>query len=211
MSAIKEAWDSGRPIYTRLPRRNEGYENNPTDWLTDYWDKLLVETKVKVDDIPIRQINPLTCDDSWLDFLAVLYGWDEKHWQKSWAIESKRLLLSRSYDFIWENKGNRDVLSYVLNSLFIKNRILEIGDFIIGSSTVGQPIGTSPWEFTVVLPVLYRNSNVFPLVEYIVARFSPCWCEVTYEYNDEPFRETELLEVREQVVLGMNPTTAIAI
>jgi Phage tail protein (Tail_P2_I) len=211
MSSIKEAWDTERPIYKRLPNRNGGYENEVTDWLTGYWDEISVNARSLSESLLNKQYNPLICDPEWLDYLAVLYGWDKKHWQKNWKIESKRLLLSRSLDYIWENKGNKDVLVYVLNSLFIKNRVLEVGSFIIGTSTVGQPIGSSPWEFSVILPTAYINSDVLPLVKFIVERFSPCWCEVTYFYDDSPFQNVELLEVRDQVALGTNSTTGIQI
>jgi hypothetical protein len=211
MSSVKESWDTGRPIYDRLPNRNGGYENDPTDWLTSFWDSLFVETKTRVDDIPDRQIDPLRCDEDWLDFLAVLFGWDSEHWQKDWSVSSKRKLLSRSLDFIWERKGSRDVLVYVLDSLEIKNRVMVRGDFIIGTNAVGDLLGANPYEFDVILPTAYKNSSQFPLVRYIVRRFAPCWLEAHYRFDDTPFRVSELIEVSAQLALEDGSGSAIEI
>jgi hypothetical protein len=211
MSSILDAWDTGRPIYDRLPNRNGLYENEVTDWLTAFWDLKAIALKQKIDDIAIKQINPLTCDVEWLDYLSILYGWNSKHWQKSWTGESKRLLLARSYDFIWERKGNKVVLEYVLNSLKLKNRVLEIGDFIIGTNLVGDPIGSNPWQIKIILPIEYERGDQLVLVKYIVERFVPCWIFVKYEYSDLPFVVSELLEIDETTVLGNELNRAIEI
>lgn len=211
MSSILDAWNTNRPIFYRLPNRNEGgYDNDVSDWLTAYWDKEVAGTKQKVDDIGAKQINPMLSDSSWLDYLSILFGWSSKHWQKSWSEKSKRLLLVRSYE-IWTRKGNKDILVYVLNSLGLKNRVLEIGDFLIGINEVGDPIGTNPWQVQIILPLKYQMGAELTLVKYVVERFVPCWIKVFYQYDDTPFLVAELLEINENAVLANSINQAIEI
>jgi len=211
MSSILSAWQTGRPIYSRLPNRNGIYENDTSDWVTAFWDAKITELRTKIDDIKTRQINPLICDPEWLDYLSVIYGWNSKHWQKSWAVESKRLLLSRSLDFIWERKGNREVLVYVLESLNLKAKVIDVGDFIIGVNPVGDELGVNTWKVKIIMPTVYEFINELEAVKYIVLRFAPCWIEIFYIFDDSFFTVAELLEITDSVVLGDNPGNAIEI
>lgn len=195
MSLTLEVWNQRRPIFERLPKLNGGYDNDISDWLTGFWDELLCDTKDKVSEIPTKQLNPLTCDENWLDFLAQLLGWDRKHWLKKWSVESKRLLLSRSLNFIWERKGNLSVINYVLKSLKLKALVLEVGSFIIGSDTIGEPIGSNPWIVRILMPTSYQFDSVLKDVEFILDRFLPCWLQRIYVWTDRPFSDIELLIV----------------
>lgn len=195
MSLTLEIWNQRKPLSERLPKLNGGYDNDISDWLTGFWDEFLCDTKDKVFEIPERQLNPLTCDENWLDFLALLLGWDNTHWLKKWSIESKRLLLARSLDFIWERKGNIEVINYVIRSLKLKVIILEVGSFVIGTNLVGDPIGSNPWIVKVLMPTSYQFDSILKEVEFILDRFLPCWLKRIYVWTDQPFSDSELLIV----------------
>ena len=122
-----EAWRSGRPIYSRLPGVNGQYQDEVpgtiADWLTAHSDLTLVQTQAKILDLP-RQLNPDTCDESFLDFLAILNGFTGPYWDTKWTIAQKRAILTES-NWIWENKGSRIILAYLLAVFAIESTIWE--------------------------------------------------------------------------------------
>lgn len=202
------AWQSSRPIFSRLP---EIYQDNLiADCLTAYFDELLVETKAKVDDLP-RQLNPQTCDTNWLDFLAPLCGFTGNYWDKAWSIKAKRRLLTYSYQYIWSNKGSQDTLDLVLNCFDIKHLILSEGDFILGTSQVGDTLGATPWEYTIYLPTAYVNNYKVRLTEKLNRLFGPCWCKSQIKFEDKYFRDLTVIGMSEDTVLGTEDNNIIGI
>jgi hypothetical protein len=188
MNDAYTAWKiEKRPIFSRMPEEQVGtsYKDYPaTDWLLAYWDKIFVECADKLEDLP-RQFDPLLCDEEYLDFLAPLCGWTGEYWSADYPPESKRLLLSQAYKLIWSNKGSLQVLSYVLNALFIDHRIFIPGTFILGYSQLSvNTLGSSGWQFTIFLPRKYIfNGNEFKLTSKMVKLFSPCWCLYDIKYE----------------------------
>jgi hypothetical protein len=182
MSAY-EAWVvEKRPIYHRLP---ECYKDNPiADWLTQYWDALLIEVKEKIDDLP-KQLDPQTCDEEWLDFLAPLCGFYGDYWDRQWTLPAKRTLINNSYTLIWKNKGSRDVLSFVLDTLGIEHKIWVGQSFVLGVSQVSiDRLGNAAWEYKILLPDKYASDGKeFKLARKINKLFGCLWCrsEVVYE------------------------------
>ena len=194
--SIAAAWDSHRPIYSRLPGVNGRYsESDLADTLTHYWDELLLDTRKLLDDVGERQIDVLRCDPDWLDFLAPLHGWDKDHWNSLWPVAGKRQLLSNSHkgEKIWQNKGTGRILSFVLTSVGLQNKVIEDSDFIIGTSTVGEDIGTDPWSYTVYLPSEYRHTAKEREAYRIDALFSPAYCECIVIFDPEMFQVYEYL------------------
>ena len=198
-SPIKEAWDSGRPVYSRLPSQlNAGVylDREPAipDWLTAFWDALFVQTRATVDDIP-RQLNPLTCDAIWLDFLAPLFGWDAKYWDKTWSEAGKRALLSNSYSGvdIWRNKGTLDTAHFVLSAVGIRNILVVQGDFVIGENLIGDRIGSLPWEYSAIFPLSYRGGNKHRAALHLLSLFVPCYLIQNIAFSYELFIVDELL------------------
>ncbi|MBD2452240.1 hypothetical protein H6G76_35105 [Nostoc sp. FACHB-152] len=182
MTTTYQAWQTGRPIFSRLP---EVYQENPVaDWLTEYWDELLTQNKAKIDDLP-RNLDPTTCDENWLDFLAPLCGFTGEYWDKSWKTSSKRLLLANSYTLIWKNKGSREVLSFVLNALGIEHEIWTGSSFILGVSQVSiDKLGSGAWQYKVLLPSRYAQEGYeFKLARKINRLFGPLWCKSEVRYR----------------------------
>ena len=171
-----------RPIYSRLP---ETYtDNNIADWLTHYYDELLIQLNTKIDDIP-RQLNPALCDPVWLDFLAPLCGFTPDYWDVKWTVAAKRTLLSNSWSYIWKNKGTKEVLSFILNALDIEHEIVQGSDFILGKSQLSlDSLGESAWEYVIYLPTSYEpNGYEFQLTRRINSLFGCYWCRSSVEYK----------------------------
>ena len=183
-----QAWSSGRPIYSRLPGVNGGYQSdegdNPADWFTQYFDDLLVEVKAKVDDLP-RQLDPQTCDPEWLDFLAPLCGFSDEYWDAGFPIAVKRSLLSSAYTVLWPNKGSEMVLTWLL-ALFGIAHQLWLGDsFTLGVSTLPGTIGSPEWQFYILLPLQYlRESPEFARAQQIRRLYSPAFCDSLVAYDN---------------------------
>ncbi|UKO99354.1 phage tail protein [Nostoc sp. UHCC 0870] len=204
----QEAWASNRPIYSRLPEIYK--ENKVADCLTIHFDELLTETKAKVDDIP-RQLNPQTCDPIWLDFLAPLCGFTGEYWDRGWTTLAKRRLLTYSYQYIWSNKGSQDTLSLVLNCFSIRHVILSEGDFILGTSQVGDILGSTPWEYTIYLPTAYIGNYKVKLTEKLNRLFGPCWCKSQIKFEDKYFKDLTVIGMSEDTVLGTEDNNIIGI
>lgn len=190
-----------RPIYSRLPDCYKEDDPSVSDWLTEYWDQFLLNTKTKVDDIP-RQLNPLTCDPEWLDYLSVLCGWYGEYWDAKWPVESKRTLLANSFTLIWPNKGSFKVLSFVLFTLGIKH-FIEIGQsFLVGYSEVGDRIGSIAWDYDILLPSEYYKTDVEKLANKINQLFGPCWCRSSVLFDDSRFNTYRLYALENGSVLS---------
>lgn len=208
-----EAWIVERkPIYSRLPDCYKEGDPDISAWLVGYWDELLIDTKTKIDDFP-RQLNPAICDVEYLDFLAPILGWTKQYWDKTYSEKSKRLLLSNSWGGrkIWEAKGSAGVLSFVLDSLGIKNKVMEQGDFLVGITAVGQPLGQIPWQFNIFLPTLYQNTFLQRRAERIAWLFSPAWCFRNIVFEDANFTVNELLQITENGILATQDDRGIVI
>lgn len=194
-----QAWIVDKaPIFSRLP---ECYKDNlVTGYLTSFWDELLISTKAKVDDIP-RQLNPLTCDANWLDFLAPLCGFTGVYWDKNWQDKHKRSLLNYSYTKIWSNKGSREALSTVLFCFEIPHEIAGRGDFIFGQSKLGEdPLGKAGWEYTVYLKTIYRDTPQVELVKRLIKLFGPCWCKANIKFDDSVIKDYLILDDSQLIV-----------
>lgn len=175
-----EAWRSGRPIYSRLPGVNGQYQDELggtiADWLTAHSDLTLSQTQSKILDLP-RQLNPSTCDESFLDFLAILNGFTGEYWDKNWPTAAKRSILIKA-NWIWENKGSKIVLEYLLGVFAIDTGIWEATAFYAGATKLPATIGEPDFRYMVTLPLKYlRNSPEFKLAQKINKLFGPVVCE----------------------------------
>lgn len=181
-----------------------------SDAVTYFWDQELVYLLEKIKDVE-RQIDPVRCDPEWLDFLAPLFGFTEEFWDRSWSVNSKRALLKNAYSGvdIWARKGTADVLSFVLSSLEIKNEVIQNGSFIIGTDTVGEPIGRIAWDYTIYLPAIYQNTPIEKLTKRINELFGACYCQSRIIYDPSRFEEIDLLVDESGNVLSVSDGVAI--
>ena len=205
----KIAWNSGKPIWERLPECYK--ENDVALWLTSYFDELLIDTKAKIDDLP-RQLNPLDCDEVWLDFLAPLCGFTGDYWDKTWKVRAKRLLIANSFLNIWPNKGSKQVLSLVLDCFSIQHLISSRGDFIVGSSKIGDNLGIAAWEYTIYLPTIYNNgaNEQLALTDKLNKLYGPLWCSSEILFDDSVINSIQALTIANNTILETGDLSALA-
>lgn len=96
-------------------------------------------------------------------------------------------MISNSYTNIWSNKGSKEVLSLVLDCFNIQHLITARGAFILGTSTTGDSLGTSAWEYIIYLPNIYKYGTQFKLTQKLNALYGPCWCSSEIIFNDDYF------------------------
>lgn len=176
--AVKEVWGSGIPILGRLPGINGKYsDNDVAKYLTAYWDELLVQTKGKVDDL-YRQLDPLTCDEEWLDFLGFISGFSEGYSLSNYPVEAKRLMISRAFDLIWPNKGSKAVLEFILDALEINHSLWAGENFLAGITELPATLGGNEWRYYIRLPLIYLpNSDEFLRVELVKDLYGPVYAD----------------------------------
>lgn len=111
------SWRLGRPIFGRLPAvyRNDNDGENPSNWLTRYWDEMLVEIKRRAENFYELYLNPATAPEEWLDgMVAPMCGFTEEYYDPTWDLPIKRALCLNAYSYIWENRGAGHVLDWML-------------------------------------------------------------------------------------------------
>lgn len=154
------AWQSGRPIYDRLPGESELYKRDQSDpdynpttdvalWLTKFWDDLLIEQRGNVDNLYRDVFDPLTAKPENLDWLAQLAGYTGEYWDSSWTDTQKRQLIKRAYDYVWINKGTKQLLEWLIELFDLDAVIYSPGEFILGETPLGSPIGGEPFKYLI--------------------------------------------------------------
>lgn len=174
----KQAWIiDKRPIYSRLPQISQRYNGedfeNPSQWITRWFDELLVATKATIDDLP-RQLNALTCDADWIDFVAYLSGFSGEYWDKSWSMATKRAIACKS-NWIWSNKGTQAILEYIIAAVGL-SAVIWLGEgFVIGESIIGETtLGEPEYQYFIQVPFLYdRDGAQFRLAEKLNRLYGP--------------------------------------
>jgi hypothetical protein len=180
-----EAWvTNARPIYARLPRVKYYIENpeNPSNWLTRWFDELLIKTKATIDDLP-RQLNAATCDADWLDFVAALSGFTGEYWEKAWPVAAKRII-AQNADRIWSNKGTKDILELILSAFNLQAEVYVTGGFYAGVTQLPGLLGSPTYQYFIYVPIVYlRTGREFRLIQKINRLFGPVFCESRVAYK----------------------------
>lgn len=166
------SWPTTRPIYKRLPEC--GYDDNPiADWLTRFPDDVLVQTKNRVDDLE-RQVNPMTCDREWLNYLAALSGFVNEYWDRSWPDAIKRQIIAAGFTEIWPYLGTKRCMDFFLNLFSITHEWRFLGGFYLNLTPLGSILGTTGGKYYLILPFSYaRTGHEFRLTEKFMRLFAP--------------------------------------
>jgi len=191
------AWTTGRPIGDRLPGENEAYRKDEdwsgydpaldppiARWLTAPWDSLSMETKASVDGIYATHFDPETADAKNLDWLAQLAGFTGDYWSSDWDEAVKRQLILHGLDFIWETKGSRELLVWLIALFGLQARIYFLGEFLAGITTVPNSLGGEGFNYFILVSLAYsRISSGWAMLEKINRLFGPVYCDsrVCYE------------------------------
>lgn len=190
MSNAAKAWERGEPIAYRLPGENCGYRKDEewdlyveeidppiARWLEVPWDQLLMDSKAKIDGFPENYLYPATAIASALDWLAQFCGYTGDYWSNDWPIPVKRELLLRSYDFVWQNKGTRALLEWLISLFGLECRVYLLGEFLAGQ-TVPAIVGGDPFRYYLLVELAYlRTSKEWALLERLDRLFGPVYAK----------------------------------
>lgn len=196
--AILNRWEEGRPIYYLLPGENEGFLKDPefndpetdppiAEWLTRFWDELLLEQRAIAERFYQDYLDPATClPEALTGWLAQHFGYTGAYWDDSWSVEAKRALLSNAYQGVrvWESKGTETLFYWLLDVFELEAQIYRTGSFLVGVSTLPAEIGGEPYRFYVTTGLQYlRTSLEWARLEQLRRLFTPAYCEslVCYE------------------------------
>ncbi|MDM9583083.1 phage tail protein [Nostoc sp. GT001] len=189
---MPSAWEQGRPIYKRLPIAEEKYQVAPddpeldpvADWLTLPVDEYLVAIKAAVDNFYADYLDPTTAASENLDWLAQLCGFTGEYWETSWTEAQKRSLITNAFTFIWESKGTRAVLEFLLLTFGIQGKIYLLGEFLAGRNVAGDALGGEPLEYFLLLPLAYlRTSYQWRLAVKFNRLYGPVYVKSTVCYS----------------------------
>jgi aminopeptidase-like protein len=185
---MPSAWEQGRPIYKRLPIAEEKYQvasDDPeldpvADWLTLPVDEYLMAIKEAVDTFYTDYLDPATARAENLDWLAQLCGFTGEYWETSWTQTQKRSLITNAFTFIWESKGTRAVLEYLLLIFDIQGKIYLLGEFLAGRNVAGDALGGDSLEYFLLLPLSYlRTSYQWRLAAKFNRLYGPVYVKST--------------------------------
>ena len=186
------SWENNAPIYGRLPGESEAYrkgEDNAEEpvaqWLTTPWDALLCETRDKVNSFYQDFLNPLTAKPEHLDWLSGLCGYTSEYSLVEYPEAIKRQLIARAFDYVWINKGTKNLLEYlIIQSFQVDAEIYLLGNFIADVSVVGDTLGGEAFEYYIRLPLKYlRTSKTWQLTERLNRLYGPIYCHSQVLYD----------------------------
>lgn len=177
-------WDTERPIYKSLPSIFETYQgNDAVDYITQFWDELLIDTKANVDDVE-RQLDPLTCDEEYLPLLSYVTGFTGKYSILNYTVEQQRTLISRAFDFIWRYKGTEQVLTFILDTLEIPHIIWYSNFLLADISTVPHTIGEGNYKAYILLSIsVTRNGDIWNKALLNRELYTAAFSETTLAYD----------------------------
>jgi hypothetical protein len=179
-------WDTGRPIYHRLPSDAEQYQGNPVvDAITTPYDEILMQYKAALDSFEANFLNPDTARSDALDWLAQLCGFTGEYWMTEWADTAKRKLIKNSHLFIWRNKGTERLLVWLLNDVFeLGAQVYQIGSFRADISAAGDDVGGDGLEYYILMQFRYETtSKEWRLAESLNRLYMPVFTDSNVVYD----------------------------
>ena len=179
------SWDAGRPIYGRLPEDSQQYQGNElVDWLTLPWDELLVEARSQADALHANYFDPVTAKVEVLDWLAQLCGFTGDYWEATWPEGVKRELIANSFEFIWPNKGTRELLEWLIELFALQAQVYILGDFLAGITLLPATLGGPGFQYFIRVPLVYlRTTYEWRLMVKLNRLYGPVYCESRVCYD----------------------------
>jgi hypothetical protein len=223
-------WESGRPIYARLPGENSGYTKDEdfdgydpvsdlpiARWLTEFWDEFLVSTQGKAANLYTTHLDPVTADAANLDWLAQLCGFTGDYWNSTWHEYFKRSLIANSFNFIWPNKGSELLFEWLFDLFNYNAKIFRLGDFLADISAADDTLGGDPLTYYIVVTLEYlRESEEWAQLELLNRIYGPVYHDSRVCYNafyadfsvvDDPVFDGEFGDSPELDDIVVTPTT----
>lgn len=186
LSGVNRGWKTGRPIYHRLPIESGAYQGNvAVDAITKPFDQILMEYKSLLLHFEANYLNPDTALPENLDWLAQLCGYTGEYWDTAWTPVQKRKLIKNSHQFVWRNKGTRELLEWLLNDVFdLGASIFQPGSFRLDVNRIGETLGGDALIYFIVMPLKFRTtSREWKLAERLDRLYMPCFCESVVVYD----------------------------
>jgi hypothetical protein len=191
------SWETGKPIYDRLPGAEEGYRideeapgHNPEEcppvarWLTTPWDELLIELRGKIDGFPADALDPMTADEANLDWLAQFAGFTGRYWNSSYPVAAKRQLIANAYEFIWPMKGTKALIEWMIALFELDAEVYSLGAFRCNQNVIGDRLGGGALNYWVRTPLGYlRTFPQWILLEQINQLYGPAAAESSVVYD----------------------------
>lgn len=175
---MASAWESGRPIYNRLPIESGQYQGNvAVDAMTGWIDALLVAVKVSVINFERDFTDPVTARVDALDWLAQYHGFTGEYWEPQWSTAIKRQLITDGQTYIFPSRGLTELLEYFFDLFGIDGRLYLVGSFLAGINVAGDPCGGDPLYYYILLPLVngyMRTSYEWNLVVKLNRLYMPC-------------------------------------
>ncbi|MBW4670426.1 MAG: phage tail protein [Cyanomargarita calcarea GSE-NOS-MK-12-04C] len=154
------------------------------DWLTAPIDELLISILQATQNFYRDYLDPVTAAPDNLDWLAQLCGFTGEHWETSWTEAQKRALIANAFIFIWESKGTRAVLEFLLETFDIQGKIYLLGEFLAGRNKAGEALGGEALEYFLLLPLAYlRTSYQWRLASKFNRLYGPVYVKSTVCYS----------------------------
>lgn len=174
------AWAVQRPVYARLPEY--AYQDNAVaDWLTQWVDSYLSNTAMTLQNF-YKELDPTTCQDSSLDFLASLVGLVGSFWDTRWSSVVKRAFIT-NVGLIFATRGTKTCLQLVISIFKYQYSIWVSGQLVLPFKMSGT-FGSSNLVFYLRLPLKYRyKATEWTECERLLKNYAPVVVEnaVTYE------------------------------
>lgn len=192
-----DAWALARPILVRLPGESERYYQDPSfehdpeldppigDWLTVAADEDLMGAKALMERFYEDHLDPATALETSLDWLAQFAGFTGEYWDAEWPTSIKRELIANAYPFIWEHKGSRVLLEWLISLFTLNAYIYQVGEFLAGIDAVPKAVGGVQLEYYVLVPSMayLRTSAEWALLRRLNNLYGPIYCKSLVCYD----------------------------
>lgn len=169
-------WESGRPIYNRLPADSGNWQGNSTvDILTGFWDDLLMGHYQNLTNPGDWLGDPEGMADYYLDWVGTcLCGYGDA-WNPQWDPEVKRRVIKAWVPF-FTGRGSVNSCRAMIEAICPDAKLVtydqpRVGFSLVSASWLGQD---DPTLYHINVPNwIKRNSQVWLWLEDVIAGLFP--------------------------------------
>ena len=152
----RDAWDQGRPVYSRLP--NVGFRDNQVaNWLTTWADEELVKVREVAQEF-YRTLDPDLCPVGRLDYCAWFYELTGSYWDVRWSEQVKRDMIRSARSYLWLHRGTAQVVKKVLDIHGIAYSLWVPRALLVPFNLPGT-FGGGALRWYLRLPIDYRRNG----------------------------------------------------
>jgi hypothetical protein len=170
-------WDNNRPVYDKLPEISEQWRGNSVaDWLTGFWDELLVQHRDNLSNPTDWLGTPDQIHPTYLDWVGLgLCGYGNV-WDAGWGTEIKRRMIIR-FPTILRNRGSLDSCTAIAQAVEPDSQVLSFSGVPrsdISLADVAVCGSEDPTHYLIVVPPsVPRNGKIWYWLERLRVAFFP--------------------------------------